>query len=211
MLTSDQANTIAKKVVDDVDATAIITTDPTFETFTALLHALDFVVPGAGTTSSQVVEAITGRSLTVPSPAGPLVILGHEASDPVSLVITATQQAVHATQMRRAGQVQSWADYLASGELRALRLGHSLAAGAFAAYLLTGEAPDFDALVRAARTMAAPLTISTTDETTLRTVLASQLSDLADGERPSLAAAGAVLARLREVAPDAIAAEGWRA
>lgn len=209
-LTSDQAHQLAADVIASQGATAIDTHDAAFEVFTSLLHALDFVVPGAGTTASQVVDAITGRSLTVPGPTGPLVVLGNDASDPVALVVAATEQAVHASQMKRAGQIQSWADYLGSGELRALRLGHALAAGAFAKHLLTGTAPDVDALVRAARMMAAPLPLSGADETTLGMVLTSQLSDLTEGERPSIAAAGAVLARLREIAPDAIVAGGWK-
>jgi len=210
MLSSDQARDFASAVVKSQKGVLVDTSDDTFTTVLAVIRGFDFLVPGAGAAVSQVIDAVTARSATVPGPTGPLVVLGAGDVDPVQHAVSSVEQAVLANLMVRVGQVQSLVDLLGSGELRAARLGSVAVAGAFVRFLFDGVLPTAEGIVARARELAAPLGIDGVDAKLLSAIATAYIEEMIDGERPNITAAGVALKWLREHAGDAIAAPGWR-
>lgn len=169
------------------------------------------LIPGAGPVLTTVRGIIEGAAdsvagLTLPTPLGTVILLTERAlvDGPTALSVVA-HELVHARQIGALGGVQVAVDY-ANGELRALREGEAVGVGLWVRYLLTGVRPSPDD----AGAVSSPLYhLAEHDRAFARAVAESSLAAIDTGAVPPHSVARAVLAWLREHAPDAIVAEAY--
>lgn len=146
---------------------------------------------------------VAGLTTWVPG-VGTVVLLTERAlADGPTLLSVAEHEAVHGAQVASLGPLQAGVDYLGSGELRALREAEAGGVGLWVRYLVTGVRPSPDD----AGAVSSPLYhLAEHDRAFARTVVEGVLSTIDSGAVPPHSVARAVLAWLREHAPEAILA-----
>lgn len=111
----------------------------------SVMKSIVRLVPSTGgvfdAVDSAVRDASESISVTVPTPAGPLVILSKAAvSDGVELFSVGLHECVHVSQINDHGGIQSGIDYLC-GELRGFREAEASGVGMWARFVVTGKMP----------------------------------------------------------------------
>lgn len=150
MITLEQSRALVAHLAQLHDATVIEPDSAVRAVTLAVLDGLSGVAPApvAALLAPLLTEvkALSDRvSVTVPTPLGTWILLSPAAvADPVTYLATGLHELVHATQIARVGRAQSVADYLGSGELRALREAEAAGVGLWARYLVTGQLPPVD-------------------------------------------------------------------
>lgn len=206
-LDTNQASALAAHLLQG--SRYIDTTSEPVQIAVDVLHAVGLVRPDVGAVLDRVLEALTHKSFVVPGPGEPVVLISRDdAALPQSFAETAVELAVHASQMRRLGAVQSLEDYLLTGELRAVYSAHAWLARAFARHLFTGELPSAQKIIEE-YAVRALLPLDANELAMARGILASGLATIAEGLRPPIAITGALLTWLRTNAPEAIVPTGW--
>lgn len=213
-LTPEQAAALSAYLFERAGAWYLDPSSDAVRTAGTVLRGLAFLAPVLGTAAAALpaaADVLDARSLVLPTPAGPLVIVGAaDRADPARFAEAAVGLAVTAAGLMKVGEVQSIKDYLGSGELRAVREAHVRAARGFVRYLLTGAAPTVDGLV--AELVADALLPIGDDEVKLaRGSLASAVASIVEENlAPPVRAALDALAWLRQHAPEAIVAEPFK-
>jgi len=169
----------------------------------AILDAAARMSPVADAIVAEITARTARISVTVPTPAGSLIVLSPAAvADPLRYAMTVAHEHQHAVQRNEAGAIQVAVDYLASPELRARAEADAYAVGLWTGYLLTGMLPSLD---DALRSIAGETYHLDAEEVALaRGVLESHLATMAEGYCPPLTVALDVLAWLRAEYPAAI-------
>lgn len=174
----------------------------------ASLEAALSLIPGAGPVLTTVRGLVEGAAesvagLALPTPWGTAILLSPRAMvDPQTYLSTVVHEIVHAGQAVRLGAGQVVADYL-HPELRALREAEAGGVGLFVRYLVTGVRPSPDD----AGAVSSPLYhLGAEDRAFARGAVEGVLSTIDFGAVPPHSVARAVLAWLREHAPEAILA-----
>lgn len=145
MITFEQSRACLAHLAALHDVTIVEPDSPGHAVAYAVLDALSGTVPLLAPLITELRGAADRVSVTVPTPLGVIVILSKSAvADPVTLLATGLHELVHATQIARVGKAQSVADYLGSGELRALREAEAGGVGLWARYLVTGVLPPIE-------------------------------------------------------------------
>jgi len=179
----------------------------------AALESALALIPGAGPVLATVRGIVEGAAesvagLAVPSPWGTAILLSPRAVvDGPAYLSTVAHELVHDAQARDVGAGQVAVDYI-NAELRAFREAEAGGVGLFARHLVTGEkpSPDDAGIVRSAI-----YHLDATHCAFARAAVASSLLSLDTGAVPPHSVARAVLAWLREHAPEAILAEDYAA
>lgn len=172
------------------------------------LEAAVALIPGAGPVLTMARGLLSGAAdsvagLALPTPWGTLVLLSPRALvDGPTLLSVAVHELVHDAQARAVGAGQVAVDYL-HPELRALREGEAGGIGLWARHVVTGERPSPDD----AGVVASDLYhLGAEDKAFGRAVVGSMLAPVELGAVPPHSVARALLAWLREHAPEAIVA-----
>lgn len=175
----------------------------------AILAALARAVPALSGLVAELETRAARVSVTVPTPAGTVVILSPAAvADPVRYACTVAHEMQHDVQIDQGGAVRTSIDYVASPELRARAEADAYAVGLWVAYLLTGVLPTLDAAIASLSSDTYHLAA---DEVALgRGVLESHLATMTAGLCPPLTVAVDVLAWLRAGHQELIAVEALR-
>lgn len=174
----------------------------------ALLSALARLSPVLDAIAAELEVRANRISVTVPTPAGPVIVLSPSAvADPERHAATVAHEVMHAAQLQ-GGALRASIDYLASPELRARAEADAYAVGLFVGYLLTGMLPSADSAVASLSSDTYHLA---PEEVTLGAgVLASHIATMRAGSVPPLTVAVEVLAWLRTEHPELIAVESLR-
>jgi len=211
MITLDTARACAR---DLAAARGALIVDPDdARPWLATLEGAVSLIPGAGPVLATVRGLLAGAAesvagLAVPSPWGTAILLSPRAVvDGPAYLSTVVHEMVHDAQAKDVGAGQVAVDYL-NAELRALREAEAGGVGLFARYLVTGvrPSPDDAGVVRSSI-----YHLDAGDRAFARAVVASSLLPLDAGAVPAHSVARAVLAWLREHAPEAILAEAYAA
>lgn len=205
MITFEQSRACLAHLAALHDVTIVEPDSPGHAVAYAVLDALSGTVPLLAPLVVDLRGATERVSVTVPTPLGTLVILSKSAlADPVTLLATGLHELVHATQIARVGKAQSVADYLGSGELRALREAEASGVGLWARYLVTGTLPPAED----AGVLRSDLYhLDGAEKAFAREVVVSVRTSAALGVVPPFRVAREAALWLRENAPGAIAGE----
>ena len=211
MITLDAARACARDLA--APRGALIVDPDDARPWLATLEAAVSLIPGAGPVLTMARGLLSGAAdsvagLALPTPWGTLVILSPRAlvGGPTYLSV-AVPELVHDAQARAVGAGQVAVDYL-HPELRALREAEAGGVGLWARYLVTGVRPSPDD----AGVVSSDLYhLDAPNRAFARAVVESSLLPLELGAVPPHSVARAVLAWLREHAPEAIVAEEYRA
>ena len=203
MLTLTQARALGAHLAGLHRTTIVEPGDAPAVAARAMLAALGRGVPALADLVAALEVRASHVSVTIPTPAGSLVILSPAAvADPMRYASTVAHEVTHAKQRDDAGFAQVAVDYVASPELRARAEADAYAVGLWVEYLLTGSFPTADDAVRSLSSDTYHLAA---EEVELgRGVLESHLATMAQGLPPPLPVAVEALAWLRAHAPDAI-------
>lgn len=203
MLTMEQAHAFGAHLASLHRATIVTPDDAPAIAARAILAGLARAVPALADLADQLIVHANRVSVTLPMPAGSLVILSPAAvADPLRYAMTAAHELTHAKQRDDAGFVQVSVNYVAAPELRAAREADAYAVGLWVAFVLTGVLPAIDDAVTSLSSSTYHLA---PDEVELgRGILRSHLATMAQGLPPPLPVAVEALAWLREHAPDAV-------
>ena len=208
-LTLDHARALGAHLAARHHATVVAPDDAPAVAARAIVGALAHAVPALSGLAAELEVRANRVSVTVPTPAGTVVILSPSAvADPERYAATVAHEMQHAQQLSAGGAVRTAIDYVASPELRARAEADAYAVGLFVHYLLTGILPTADDAVASLSSDAYHLA---PDEVALGGgVLASHLATMAQGIAPPLTVAVEVLAWLRTEHPELIAVEALR-
>ncbi len=206
MLTIDTARACARDLA--ASRGALIVDPDDARSWLATLEGALSLIPGAAPVLTTVRGLVSGAAesvagLALPTPWGTAILLTPRAmvDGPTHLSVVA-HELVHAAQASAVGAAQVAVDYL-SPELRALREAEAGGVGLWVRYLLTGVRPSPDD----AGAVSSPLYhLAEHDRAFARAVVESSLAAIDTGAVPPHSVARAVLAWLREHAPDAILA-----
>lgn len=170
------------------------------------------LIPGAGPIIAQIrahlVDAQQRVSVTAPLPWGTKILLSRSAVvDGPSYLSTGLHELVHARQIETVGKLQSAADYLGSGELRAMREAEASGIGLWGRYVVTGELPAVD---DASILRSSLYHLSNADHDFARAVVEGLVASASVGARPPHSVARDALAWLHAHAPKCIAVEAYR-
>jgi hypothetical protein len=107
------------------------------------------LIPGVGPIVAQLRAPLDDAqqrvSVTAPLPWGTTILLSRSAVvDGPSYLATGLHELVHVRQIETVGRLQGAADYLGSGELRAMREAEASGIGLWGRYVVTGELPAVD-------------------------------------------------------------------
>jgi len=205
MLTMTQARALGAHLAGLHRTTIVEPGDAPAVAARAMLAALARAVPTLADLAAALELRANHISVTVPTPAGSLVILSPAAvADPLGYASTTAHEVTHAKQRDDAGFAQVAIDYVASPELRARAEADAYAVGLWVEYLLTGSMPTADDAVRSLSSNTYHLA---PDEVELgRGVLESHLATMAQGLPPPLPVAVEALAWLRANHPELVLA-----
>lgn len=170
------------------------------------------LIPGAGPIVAQLRAPLDDAqervSVTAPLPWGTTILLSRSAvADGASYFATGLHELVHVRQFETVGALQSAADYLGSGELRAMREAEASGIGLWGRYVVTGELPAVD---DASILRSSLYHLDAPDHAFARAVVEGLVSSASVGARPPHSVARDALAWLHANAPRAIAVEAYR-
>lgn len=170
------------------------------------------LIPGVGPIVAQLRAPLDDAqervSVTAPLPWGTTILLSRSAvADGPSYFSTGLHELVHVRQIETVGKLQSAADYLGSGELRAMREAEASGLGLWGRYVVTGELPAVD---DASILRSSLYHLDAANHGFARAVVEGLVASASVGARPPHSVARDALAWLHANAPEAIAVEAYR-